>query len=62
MVSIRLGRNNIGANTAGVGLSWKNISLDYAFLNEPAESGLGATHLISLSANAEWIFSYLKNI
>ena len=62
MVSIRLGRNNIEANTAGVGLSWKNISLDYAFLNEPAESGLGATHLISLSANAEWIFSYLKNI
>ena len=62
MVSIRLGRNNIGANTAGVGLSWKNVSLDYAFLNEPAESGLGATHLISLSANAEWIFSYLKNI
>lgn len=62
MVSIRLGRNNIGANTAGVGLGWKNISLDYAFLNEPAESGLGATHLISLSANAEWIFSYLKNI
>ena len=62
MVSIRLGRNNIGANTAGVGLSWKNISLDYAFLNEPTDSGLGATHLISISANSEWIFSYLKNI
>ena len=62
MVSIRLGRNKIGVNTAGIGLVWKNISLDYAFLNEPSDSGLGATHLISISANSEWIFSYLKNI
>ena len=62
MVAIRIGRNKIGSNTAGVGLSWKNISLDYAFLNEPADSGLGATHLISLSANSEWIFSYIRNI
>jgi len=62
MVAVRIGRNKTGTNTAGIGLSWENISLDYAFLNEPVNSGLGATHLISLSANSEWIFSYLKNI
>ena len=62
MVAVRIGRNKTATNTAGIGLSWENISLDYAFLNEPVNSGLGATHLISLSANSEWIFSYLKNI
>ena len=61
MIAIRLGRNKTGNNTAGIGLSWENITLDYAFLNETVDSGLGSTHLISLSANSEWIFSYFNN-
>ena len=45
----------------GVGLSWKDISLDYAFLNEAQNSGLGSTHLISLSINSDLILEYIDS-
>ena len=62
IVAIRIGRNKIASTTAGIGLKWENVSIDYAFLNEPSGSSLGATHLISISVNSDWISSYIKNI
>ena len=60
---MRFGRNKIKSLTMGIGFSWRDISLDYAFLNEPRSSGLGATHLISLSIDSDLIIEYLdKNI
>jgi hypothetical protein len=54
-IALRLGRNTIGSTTGGIGLSWDNLSLDYAFLNEPTGSGLGVSHMVSLSINYGWI-------
>ena len=61
-VALRLGRNKVGSTTAGIGLSWKNMSLDYAFLNEPAGSGLGVSHLVSITVNSEWISAYIEKL
>ena len=61
-ISIRLGRNVIGVITAGMGLSWKHISLDYAFLNEPSDSGLGSTHLVSLSVDSDWVKKQIEKL
>ena len=61
-VALRLGRNKVGSTTAGIGLSWKNMSLDYAFLNEPAGSGLGVSHLVSITVNSEWLSTYIEKL
>jgi hypothetical protein len=61
-ISVRLGRNTIGSITAGIGLSWENLSLDYAFVNEPSGSDLGATHLVSLALNSDWIRGYIEKL
>ena len=61
-LALRLGRNRLGSVTAGVGLSWGNMSLDYAFLNEPFGSGLGTSHLISISVNSDWVKGYIEKL
>jgi hypothetical protein len=61
-LALRLGRNSLGSVTAGVGLSWGNMSLDYAFLNEPSGSGLGTSHLISISVNSDWVKGYIEKL
>ena len=61
-LALRLGRNSIGSFTTGLGISWENLSLDYAFLNEPSGSGLGSTHLISVSVSADWVKNYIEKL
>ena len=61
-LALRLGRNNLGTVTAGIGISWGNMSLDYAFLNEPSGSGLGTSHLISISVNSDWVKDYIEKL
>ena len=61
-IAIRLGKNQIDALALGIGLSWSNISLDYAFISEPINSGLGSTHLISLSMNSDFILKFIDKL
>jgi len=61
-IALRLGRNAIGSTTGGIGLSWENLSLDYAFLNEPYRSGLGVSHMVSLAVNSKWIRQYVRKL
>ena len=61
-IALRLGRNAIGSTTGGIGLSWENMSLDYAFLDEPSGSGLGVSHMVSLAVNSKWIRQYLEKL
>lgn len=61
-LALRLGRNNLGTVTAGIGISWGNMSLDYAFLNEPSGSGLGRSHLISIAVNSDWVKDYIEKL
>ena len=61
-IALRLGKNQINVTTFGVGLSWSDISIDYAFIGEPINSGLGSTHLISLSMNSDLILKYIDKL
>ncbi|MEE2917860.1 MAG: hypothetical protein VX489_02910 [Candidatus Neomarinimicrobiota bacterium] len=61
-IALRLGKNAIGSTTGGIGLSWENLSLDYAFLNEPSGSGLGVSHMVSLAVNSKWIRQYVDKL
>ena len=61
-IAVRLGRNAIGSTTAGMGLSWENLSLDYAYLNAPSGSGLGSTHMVSLSVNSDWVRKQIEKL
>ena len=61
-VAVRLGRNGVGTATAGIGLSWANMSLDYALINEPSGSGLGVTHLVSLAVSSDWVRRYIEKL
>ena len=61
-IALRLGKNQINATTFGVGLSWSDISIDYAFIGEPINSDLGSTHLISLSMNSDLILKYIDRL
>ena len=61
-IAVRLGRNAIGSTTAGMGLSWENMSLDYAYLNAPSGSGLGPTHMVSLSVNSDWVRKQIEKL
>lgn len=62
ILAVRFGRNKVKSKTFGVGLSWSNISLDYAFLNEPLNSGLGSSHLISVVIDPNLIFKFIEKI
>lgn len=61
-VSVRLGRNRAKAYTAGLGLKWTHLSIDYAFQTAPAGSALGTSHFISFSVNPEWLLERMKTI
>ena len=61
-IALRVGQNQINVTTLGLGLSWSNISLDYAFIGEPINSGLGSTHLISFSLDSNLILRYIDKL
>ena len=61
-IAIRFGQNQIKSTTIGIGLSWRNISLDYAFIDQPINSGLGTTHLISLNFDSRLILDYIDRL
>ena len=61
-IALRIGQNQINVTTLGLGLSWSDISLDYAFIGEPINSGLGSTHLISFSLDSNLILRYIDKL
>ena len=61
-IAIRFGQNQIKSTTIGIGLSWSNISLDYAFIDQPINSELGTTHLISLNFDSRLILDYIDRL
>ena len=61
-IALRIGKNQNNATTLGIGLSWSNISLDYAFIGESINAGLGSTHLISFSVDSNLILRYIDNL
>ncbi len=59
---IRFGRNNNGFLSTGLGLFWTNFSMDYAYRSSPANTGFGASHIISFRIDPLWVKNKLKTI
>ena len=56
---VRMGRNYLGHATGGLGMSWKIISIDYAFQNSNTGTGMGSHHLVSVNILLDWLRSAL---
>lgn len=55
---LRVGRNTGSIISAGLGLRWEVIEINYAFQPEPISSDLGYSHHLSFKLDPEWT---LKN-
>tara|TARA_B100000029_G_scaffold515649_1_gene623725 strand:- start:1442 stop:2527 length:1086 start_codon:yes stop_codon:yes gene_type:complete len=51
---IRIGQNEIGNSTGGIGMHWTGFGIDYAFLSSQ-NNNLGHHHLITLNVEMDWI-------
>ncbi len=58
---LRLGRNQVQSLTAGVGLNWTHVVLNYALQLAPPGSDLGQTHLVSFDVETRWLMTTLKS-
>ena len=59
---LRLGQNSLYQLAGGVGINWKNLIIDYAFLPSSINGIFANHHLISLSINLDYLLQELKNI
>ncbi|MFH1850832.1 MAG: hypothetical protein ABIA75_00655 [Candidatus Neomarinimicrobiota bacterium] len=56
---LRFGRDQLEIMTAGIGVRWDRIGIDYAYRLEPANSGLGPGHYLSFELDPTWIRAFL---
>ena len=56
----RFGAFQRGAFSSGIGLFFKDISIDYAFLSDLSTNGIDKNHLLSISVSRNWIKRYLS--
>ena len=59
-VSIRLGRNKYGFYSTGLGITWTNFELNYAYQLNSKSVDLGTNHIISFTLNPNWIINRFK--
>ena len=59
---VRFGRNNNGFLSTGLGLFWTNFSMDYAYRPSTADTGFGASHIISFRIDPLWVRNKLKTL
>ena len=57
----RFGSYQRGTFSSGIGLHWKDISIDYAFLNGGGTSGIDENHLLSIGVSMEWVKKQFLN-
>ena len=61
-IALRLGKNNQDSFSIGIGLSWDNISLDYAMINEPSQTNFGTSNIVSLVLDVNWLQKTILNL
>ena len=59
---IRLGRNNNGFISTGIGLIWSRFSIDYAYRPSPSYTGFGSSQLISFRLDPNWLKSKIISL
>ena len=57
----RFGLYQRGTFSSGIGLHWKDINIDYAFLNGKDTFGIDENHLLSISVSMEWVRKQFLN-
>ena len=60
-IFFRVGIFQSGASTAGLGMFWDNISIDYAVIADNFNLGLNDNHLITISVSSKWIKDRILN-
>ena len=61
-LAFRFGKNKVNNLTGGLGVSFNEIEIHYAFLNSALDYGLGSHHIISLNCSYDWITKQLLKI
>jgi len=59
-VNIRFGRSKYGFYSTGLGLSWTNFELNYAYQLNSKSIDLGTNHVLSFTINPQWVIEKLK--
>ena len=59
-VNIRFGRSKYGFYATGLGLSWTNFELNYAYQLNSKAVDLGTNHVLSFTINSQWVIEKLK--
>ena len=59
---LRVGKNYVNNLTGGLGVSFNEFNIDYAFLNSSYNYDLGSHHIISFSISYKWISDKLSGI
>ena len=59
-VNIRLGRSQYGFYSTGLGISWTNFELNYAYQLNSKSVDLGTNHVLSFTINPKWFVNKLK--
>ena len=57
----RIGMFQRGTIASGIGLSWNDLSVDYAFLSDGSLNGIEKNHLLSVSISTEQLKKYFSN-
>ncbi len=57
---LRLGQNSLYQLTGGIGINWKSLIIDYAFLPSSINGIFANHHLISLSINLDSLIARIK--
>ena len=50
-----------GTFASGIGLSWNDLSFDYAFLSDGSLNGIEKNHLLSVSISTDRLKKYFLN-
>ena len=50
-----------GTFASGIGFSWNDTSIDYAFLSDGSLNGIERNHLLSVSISIERLKKYFSN-
>ncbi|NHZ86561.1 MAG: hypothetical protein GWP19_11895 [Planctomycetia bacterium] len=59
-VNIRFGRSQYGLYSTGLGISWTNFELNYAYQLNSKSVELGTNHVLSFTINPKWFVNKLK--
>ena len=62
IMNIRLGRNQFGFYSTGLGISWTNFELNYAYQLNSESIDLGTNHVISFTLNPKWLINRVKQL